>query len=339
MEPPADLLTVLDHWDLSQPISLRPVIHGVNNTNRIVETPTGRYVVRIYRHSAPDAVRSEHALLAALATQELPFAIPAPVPTRDGDTVVVVDGQNDGSQLLSLAPFLPGQPPAAGDLAQARAGGTALGHLTRALAAVPPWDSLSQVRFGDLAHLHQAVSNPAASIRAIPATVLDQPTRLLELLKRVQQPMLDCFARLPLQLVHGDFDGLHGNVLLDGPAVTAVLDFEFAGVDLRLLDLAIALVFWPIPADEAGRWRTYEAFLRGYASVIALTPAELEALPMLTLGQVFGFLIGSIGECLDGRDSWDRVVPLLARRALTYGAWLEDNEVRLAEHLPRWTGG
>jgi Ser/Thr protein kinase RdoA (MazF antagonist) len=115
--------------------------------------------------------------------------------------------------------------------------------------------------------------------------------------------------------------------------VSAVLDFELAGPDLRALDVAIPLVFWPMPDDEPGRWATYETFVRGYASVTPLSGAELNALPVISLGAVLAFLIGSIGECLEEADRWDRVVPLLVRRALTHGAWLAANEERFIERL------
>ncbi len=115
--------------------------------------------------------------------------------------------------------------------------------------------------------------------------------------------------------------------------MSAVLDFELAGPDLRALDVAIPLVYWPMPDDEPGRWATYEAFIRGYASVTPLSGAELNALPVISLGAVLAFLIGSIGECLEEADRWDRVVPLLVRRALTHGAWLAANEERFIERL------
>jgi Ser/Thr protein kinase RdoA (MazF antagonist) len=61
---------------------------------------------------------------------------------------------------------------------------------------------------------------------------------------------------LPCQLIHRDEDGEHDNVLVDGARLSAVVDFEFAGPDLRVLEVAIPLVYWPIPDDEQGRWAT-----------------------------------------------------------------------------------
>jgi Ser/Thr protein kinase RdoA (MazF antagonist) len=200
METQAALMTALHHWALPEPVTLRAAEHGVNNDNRIVQTPDGTYVLRIYRHTTAEAVHYEHALLAALGQIPLPFAIPTPVPTRDGATVVAL-GQRDGAdRLLSLARFFPGEPPTAGNLAQARAGGAALGQLDDALASLPLLpDPPQRDRFLDLDRVHPAVPDAAAAVRAIPSSVLGDPDRLLALLERVQPAMLACYEVLSTQ--------------------------------------------------------------------------------------------------------------------------------------------
>lgn len=338
METRAPLMTALRRWRLPEPIALRTAEHGFNNENGIVETPEGAYVLRSYRNTTAEAVRYEHALLAALEQIDLPFAIPTPVPTPDGDTVVALSASDGPPRLLSLARFFPGEPPSAGNLTQAAAGGAALGRLDRALADLRHLPTpLRSRRFGDLDQGHPAVTDARNAVRAIPASVLGDRDRLLVLLDRVQRAMPTFYDALPCQVIHRDYDAVHGNVLVDRERVSAVLDFEFAGPDLRVLDLAIALVYWPTPVDEDGRWATYEAFVRGYASATPLTGEELDALPLVSLGAVFAFLMWAIFECLAGTEQWDRIVPLLMRRALNHGAWLDKNERRLVERLHSWT--
>ena len=46
----------------------------------------------------------------------------------------------------------------------------------------------------------------------------------------------ELYRSLLQQIVHRDFDA--SNVLMEGDRVTGVLDFEFAGSDLRAFDLA-----------------------------------------------------------------------------------------------------
>ena len=76
-------MTALSQWALPEPVTLRAAEHGFNNDNRIVQTPDGAFVLRVFRHTTADAVCYEHALLAALEQAPLQFAIPTPIPTRE----------------------------------------------------------------------------------------------------------------------------------------------------------------------------------------------------------------------------------------------------------------
>jgi homoserine kinase type II len=91
----------------------------------------------------------------------------------------------------------------------------------------------------------------------------------------------------PLQIVHGDWHP--GNMLFHGKLVVAVIDYDTARMQPRIIDLANgALQFsilggdgdpleWPENLDM-GR---FAAFLRGYDSVNVITTDELRAIPYL----------------------------------------------------------
>ena len=73
-------------WDLQGPFSVRLLAEGsTNNSVYLVETSAGsRYVVRLYRNHIDSArLNFEHAVLTALNSQGLSFALPLPIPTRD----------------------------------------------------------------------------------------------------------------------------------------------------------------------------------------------------------------------------------------------------------------
>ncbi|MGB1285938.1 MAG: phosphotransferase enzyme family protein, partial [Aggregatilineales bacterium] len=84
---------------------------------------------------------------------------------------------------------------------------------------------------------------------------------------------------LPRQICHNDITP--GNILVQDDAIMALLDFEFITVAARALDIVMALRttmrLWenPAPLD------TVRHFFAGYNQVIKITPAEIEALPML----------------------------------------------------------
>jgi homoserine kinase type II len=67
-----------------------------------------------------------------------------------------------------------------------------------------------------------------------------------------------------------------------GDRVSGVLDFEFAGPDLRAFDLARSLSLFTIsPWNIPNGWESVTAFILGYRQHLELTPAEIEALPEL----------------------------------------------------------
>jgi homoserine kinase type II len=91
--------------------------------------------------------------------------------------------------------------------------------------------------------------------------------------------------RLPRQLVH--FDVRSANILCDRGEIAAILDFEEARHDHRLLELARAAILlgtryhdWgPVPAE------VHAEFVTGYESERPLTPAEADWLDILLLWQ------------------------------------------------------
>jgi homoserine kinase type II len=100
---------------------------------------------------------------------------------------------------------------------------------------------------------------------------------------------------LPVQVVHGDLSA--SNLLADEQtgAVTAVLDFEIAGADLRIQDLVVGLK--QSVALEAADWqRPVAALFRGYSSARELTDAEAAAIPGLLLARAAGTVVWRAGR-------------------------------------------
>jgi homoserine kinase type II len=96
--------------------------------------------------------------------------------------------------------------------------------------------------------------------------------------------------RLPRQLLHFDFRS--ANILCAGREVAAILDFEEAQHDHRLVELARAAVLlgtryhnWgPVPAEVRAE------FLNGYQSARPLSPAEAGWLNILVLWQAMAMV-------------------------------------------------
>jgi homoserine kinase type II len=328
-----DLDGLLQAWALPEPHRWTPLANGTNNLVQRVETPGGDYVLRAYsNHADPARVRFEQSILTQLADAGLPFAVPAPIPTRSGALFaqVSIDGVET---LATLTALIPGQHPRGGDLDQALAAGEALGLLDVALAHIVPPDpdeALSWRSYGDLMHCHLLVPDPLASIAELPVPE-GARRRLLARCTWLLDHIGEVYARLPQQLLYEDC-GLD-NILMDGPRVTGILDFEFCARDVRPMDLTVALSWWPVDQFGTGaEWPIIRAFARGYARHIRLTSQEVEAIPLLFELRAYTSLIHRLGRYRQGLSPLGAVTAR-AFAALERADWLVANGARFVEEL------
>ncbi len=277
-----DLLALLAAWSPAVEWSVPVAIGGTNNLSWRVEGPEGTYVLRVYQNTTdPDRVRYEHSILAELQQTGLSFQVGAPVPTPDGATLVAFNTERGPDGLASLYPLLPGEHPEVRNPAQARAAGRALGELDHALAGIPcPKDRLIPI-YGELEQIHPLVPNPLALPATLPLDA-DARERLLAFFARVMESVPFLYEVLPRQLIHSDY--CRPNVLMVGDRVSGVLDFEFVGHDVRVMDLAAGLYHFGFVTGEDYLdmdWDVIGAFCTGYAAEVRLDPIEVESLPTL----------------------------------------------------------
>lgn len=326
------LAAVAAEWRLPEPWQVGPLTHGTNNGVWMIETPEGRYVLRVYSNHADLArVRFEHAVLGRLRAMDVPFALPVPLPTRSGELYVyVADGMGEEA-LVTLTSFLPGVFPDRDDLAQACACGEALGMLDAALAGIPPLDvdgAVSWRSYGDLEHCHPLVPDPKRALLELPVE-----EEMRQQLARSYYGLMACippvYAHLPRQLVHEDY--APENVLMEGERVTGVLDFEFCAHDVRVMDLTVALSWWPVDWFGTGKeWPIIHAVAEGYGRQVRLTTAEVEAMPTLYQLRAYTSLIHRLGRYRQRLSPLDAVLDR-ARAALDREAWLHEHGKRLVE--------
>ena len=284
----SDVPALLEAWSLGTPTEVTRPDRGTNNLVWLVQVAGDGYVLRVHRNAGPEQIALEHVLLAELGRRELSFAVPAPIPADDGRTVVPTD-----LGPASLYRRLPGDHPPR-NAAGLTLAGQALGELDAALSeiaaefapidwrrplnaihpAVPDLDELA-------ADLKRELSSAETTWFARQAHETD--ARVQELRRT-----------LPTQLIHCDF-GL-SNLLVENGAVTGVLDFELAGLDLRAFDLAAALG----QSTENFAADQMAAFRSGYDRYVTLSAAEEAALPDLMLQRALGSVIWRAGRWRQG---------------------------------------
>jgi homoserine kinase type II len=309
----------LRHWSLTA-ATLERVPHGQNNDTYLVTADEGEFVLRVYRNTAGAArVRDEHDLLGALALQELPFAVPAPQRTTEGDTLAVVESP-DGPRLAALFARIPGEP-AAMVLRDARLAARALAQVDLALARLDrPVRAPAGIR-----DVHPLVLDPIAALDELDLGERYRVARAI--LERADESHTALVASLPRQIIHGDFAFL--NVLIHDGAVSGMLDFEFASADMRAADLACALYVTTVRSSGPERWPLLEALAAGYRRSIPLDAAEAAAIPELMRRRSAFGIVHWIGRHRQGIASRQEPIDRIDRGA-ALATWLDENAMRLA---------
>jgi homoserine kinase type II len=275
--------------------------------------------------------------LSGVQKQQMGNPIPLPLRATSGDIIVLFEQEKGTPALATLYPLLPGRPPERNDPINASKAGSTLALLDSALEALPeiqPPDEFQPLpTFGELAHWHPLVPDPLAAVGQLPID-REQSKQIRTLLTKVIESVGGLYARLPQQLLHRDCDP--GNILMDDQHVTAVLDFEFAGTDIRVLDVCVGLSWWPIYLMGTGKeWELIDAFGTAYMTDFPLREEELLAMPDVLRLRDATSLVHRIGRYLAGLETdihmQDRV-----KHSLWREDWLSANQGRLLHHAVAW---
>jgi homoserine kinase type II len=281
----SDVPTLLQMWDLGTPTEVTRPERGSNNLVWLVQVAGDSYVLRVHSNAGPEQIALEHRLLAELDRGELSFAVPVPIPVRDGTTLVATD-----LGPASLYRRLPGNHPPRNEAGLTLAG-LALGELDAALAEVA--HELAPIDWRrPLDDIHPAVPDVGELAADLQRELSDSKAArwFAQQVVEIDLVVQELRGALPVQLIHGDF-GL-SNLLVEDGRVTGVLDFEIAGLELRANDLAAGLL-QSTDDLEAGQ---VAAFREGYDAYVALSAAEQDALPTLIMHHAVGSVIWRAGR-------------------------------------------
>lgn len=268
------MAALLAGYDAGTLISAKGIAEGVENSNYLVETTAGRFILTLYekRVDAGD-LPFFLALTDHLAVAGCP--VPRAIRDRAGTQIQTVAGRP-----ACLIEFLPGVSLSQPTAAQARAAGVALGEMHRALA------SFARTRPNTLgpAGWHALAARCGDQLDAIAAGLGARVAAELAFLD-AHWPN-----DLPRAVVHADL--FPDNVLMLGDRVTGIIDFYFSCTEIRAWDLAVTLTAWCFSADGADFDPAIDAALRaGYAAAHGLSAREEEALPVLARGACLRFLL------------------------------------------------
>lgn len=318
-------------WPLVPPVRLEPVAAGTNNRSFIVTTGAARYFLKTYRNmAASDRIRFEHELLRSLDGMHLPFAVPVPIASRSGETMVQI-GTSEQSWHASMSVVIPGRVAGFGDEAVASRGGDALAVLTGAFGAVRISPDMTMPdTYGDLNAVHPLILHPVDAIRdrVEDVAVADE---LTEVVSAVMEDWDRRTTSWTTQIIHSDF--YPANVMMEDDRVTGVLDFEFAGLGYRTMDFAIGLgAFGLKTLDNGVVWPLVEAFAGGYLRRQPLSEQELMAVPVMQRMRELTSFVHWLGRMEQELTSPDDIRDR-AQRLLALGRWLDRHTVQLVDRL------
>jgi homoserine kinase type II len=333
----SNLLHLLTGWPIEPPFLLTLLPGSTNNQAWSVKSADqSSYVLRL-TPGVPDLprIRYEVALLLASGEKSLPFSLPICLQTRSRERFLLVEQGDAEPAIATLMFLLPGSVPER-DVVSSVSVGVALAQLDAALATIAP--SLLPVSsgfsYGDLYHIHPLVPDPFSTVEQLLETA--QSRQIDRILRQAQQDWEVLSAQsLPRQILHRDCGP--GNVLMEQECVTAILDFEFAGMDLRIFDLCVAMSWWPVRLMGTGReWELIDAFGRAYTANLPLTEDELLALPAALRMRDATSLVHRIGRYLAGLET-AQTLQERVQHSLWREAWLVANQEILVQHALAWS--
>jgi homoserine kinase type II len=273
-----DLAGLLDLYDLGAPLMFKGIAEGVSNSNFLLETTRGRFILTVFEHRAAPAdlpffMNVMHALAGAH------FPAPAPQATRADAYLAAVRDKP-----CAIVSFLPGVSPRRPSAAQCKAIGATLARMHLALAGTDlarpdslgpsAWDAMIRPRM-----------NEAEALRAGLAKALHDDLAVIA----AGWP-----ADLPGGIIHADL--FPDNALLQGEAVNGVIDFYFACTGFWAYDLAVCLNAWCFEGPRSFNLTKGMNLIAGYENVRTLTIAERKALPVLARGAALRFFATRLAD-------------------------------------------
>ena len=268
------LAVFLARYDVGELVSAKGIAEGVENSNYLVDTTQGRFILTLYeKRVSVDDLPFFFAMLDHLAARG--NAVPPAIADRAGVVIQQLEGRP-----ACLIKFLTGVSVSHPTAAQARAAGAAVGRMHASLTdftgerpnalGVAAWPGL--------------LAQCGRSLDEIETGLFARVEGALDVVER------DWPSGLARGAIHADL--FPDNVLMLGDQITGLIDFYFACTDIRAYDLAIMHGAWSfdaagMPLDpEIGR-----ALVEGYAAAFPLSAEERAALPVLARGACIRFLL------------------------------------------------
>jgi homoserine kinase type II len=276
-----ELAGFLAGYDIGELLAYKGIAEGVENSNFLVHTSQGNYILTLYerRVSAAD-VPFFLALMEHLASRGI--TCPLPIKDRKGEMLGKVAGRP-----AAIITFLDG-------LWIRRPSAVHCAALGEALAKL----HLAGLDFGR----ERANALSLRGWRTLFEGCAGRANEVQQDLRLIIEKELDYLDRhwpheLPQGIIHADL--FPDNVFFLGDKLSGLIDFYFACTDALAYDVAISLNAWCFEADHSYNVTKGRALLQSYARVRPIAEKERTALPLLARGAALRFLLTRLVDWFD----------------------------------------
>ena len=276
-----DLGRFLAGYDLGELLSYKGIAEGVENSNFLVHTGTGHYILTLYeKRVAAGDLPFFLALMEHLAARGI--TCPQPVKDRSGNALGTLCGRP-----AAVVTFLDGMWMRRPDAGHCAAVGEALARM-----------HLAGADFSRQAAQRALGRRLAAAVRAAAARADGVQHGLRATIETELGQLEKAWPRdLPQGVIHADL--FPDNVFFLGDRLSGLIDFYFACTDTLAYDVAICLNAWCFEPDHSYNVTKGRNLLDAYIKTRPLSDAEREALPLLARGAALRFLLTRLVDWLN----------------------------------------
>jgi homoserine kinase type II len=273
-----ELAGLLADYDLGAATGFKGIAEGIENSNFLLETDTGRYFLTVYEKRVnPEDLPFFLELMQWLARRGFPCA--TPIADRAGHLLKSLRGKP-----CALVSYLTGLSVRRPSVAHCREAGMSLAWLHQAGEGFPMRraNDLGQAAW---APLFSKLKDQANALKPGLAEVIDGDLARLA----ARWP-----SGLPSGVIHADY--FPDNVFFQSGRFSAAFDFYFACTDVYAYDIAVALNAWCFEPDGSFNITAARQLVAGYESRRPLSDAERAALPVLAHGAAMRFFLTRLAD-------------------------------------------
>ena len=268
-------------YDIGRPVSCKGIAEGVENSNYLLHTERGSYILTLYeKRVKPADLPFFIGLMEHLAGKGI--ACPTPLHQRGGSALGELCGRP-----AAIISFLDGMWPRRPTARHCQLLGEALAQFHLAGADFP----LKRPNDLSLAGWRSLFEACRKRAHEVEPGLADELARELDFIE----------ARWPTDLAIGTIhaDLFPDNVFFLGDRLSGIIDFYFACTDFYAYDLAVCLNAWCFEPNNSFNATKARGFITSYRKIRPLPAAEYAALPLLARGSALRFLLTRLYDWLN----------------------------------------